>query len=366
MAALVVPRGRKPELVRKIGIMANPALGDTLLTSGPIQDLRAAYPKAELVFFAAHANVGAAKLLPCIDRLELISFTNPLQAIRIVRAAQLDLMFDFTSWQRVTAFVTLWSGARCTFGFDTPGQHRAAAYAYCTEHRRDRHEFENQRALVAAAGLTPSAPARVVIPAGELPDVVAAGRDTIVFHAWPAGSGTSTREWPRAHWVELAKRLRAPGRRFVVTGSAADLPRSSELCESLLSAGVPAEVFTGSNGLFGVAQLLRHARLLVSVNTGIMHLGWILGTPTVAINGPTSHLRWGPLGAHTLGVDTPDGTGGFLHLGFEFDNMPHDVMQKITGEAVGEAAQRLLARDRDRKGLQHTSTIWSQPAIHGI
>jgi len=56
----------------------------------------------------------------------------------------------------------------------------------------------------------------------------------------------------------------------------------------------PTEVLVGRDGLGEIARALMHAEVLVSVNTGIMHLGAILGVPTVSINGPTSSRRWGP------------------------------------------------------------------------
>jgi len=116
----------------------------------------------------------------------------------------------------------------------------------------------------------------------------------------------------------------------------------------LSSQGVNAHVFVGRDGLSSVARLLMRAELLVSVNTGIMHLGALLGTPTVSINGPTAQHRWGPVGRYVIGVDTPDSSGGFLHLGFEFEGNPTDTMERISTEQVFKAAQVVLRCKCDR------------------
>ena len=86
--------------------------------------------------------------------------------------------------------------------------------------------------------------------------------------------------------------------------------------------------------------MLQQAEMLISVNTGIMHLGAILGVPTVALNGPNSAHRWGPVGTRVANVRTSDGSGGFLDLGFEFRG--RNVMVNISVEDVMVAVSQLL------------------------
>jgi ADP-heptose:LPS heptosyltransferase len=342
LAAGFRPKHSWPEIIGRIGILVNPALGDTLLCTGPIRDIRLAFPKSELIFLAARSNSAVANLLPGIDKIEMISVTNPLKSIRKLRALDLDLLVDFTSWQRITALITAYSGARFVVGYRTATQYRHFGYDKTVEHRRDRHELDNHRALARSIGATAGFEPQVVVPPGQLNESVETSAEIIVFHAWPSGTRSWLREWPQERWVEVAKALNRPGRLFVITGSPQDEPRSENLRQELLKHSVNAEVFVGRDGLASVARLLLRTRLLVSVNTGIMHLGAILGTPTVSINGPNAQRRWGPVGPCVAGLDTPDGFGGFLHLGFEFDGNPSDAMDRISAQQVLEAAQDLL------------------------
>lgn len=348
LASMARKKNDWPSHVRRIGLLPNPALGDTLLCSGPIFDVREAFPSAEIVLFATAANTAAAKLLPGINEIRPISVTNPLDAIRRVRHSGLDLFLDFTSWQRVTAFIATLSGARFVVGYSTPGQFRHYGYDRAATHRRDRHELENQRDIVRAIGIPPTHEPRVVIPPGCVYEPPPGISDIVVFHAWPSGARSWLREWPQNRWVELAKALNRPGRLFLLTGSPQEFPRSAELRDTLRREGIAAEVFAGRDGLAGVASLLVNASLLVSVNTGIMHLGAILGTPTVSINGPTSDLRWGPVGTRVANINPPDGSGGFLHLGFEFAGNPTDTMQRITTDQALEASLAVLANSAKR------------------
>jgi heptosyltransferase III len=337
---------RWPENICRIGIFPNPALGDTLLCTGPVRDIRLAYPDCELIFISTPSNLACANLVPDVNRIQMISVTRPLRSIRELRQLHLDVLVDFTSWQRITALIAAYSGARFVVGYKTPNQHRHFGYDRTVEHRNDRHELENHRALARSIGANAGSPPDVIVPPGEIGSEIRSADEIVVFHPWPSGTRSWSREWPEDRWIALGRALSKPGRVFVITGSAADAPRSEALRDQLSRHSLAAYVFVGHDGLASVARLLRRAKILVSVNTGIMHLGAILGTPTVSINGPTAQRRWGPVGPCVAGVDAPDGSGGFLHLGFEFDGNPMDTMERISIDQVVQSAEALLQTPR--------------------
>ena len=333
---------QQPKGIQRVGILVNPALGDTLLASGPIVDIRRAFPRSDLFLFAAPSNILAAKLIPAIDKIEVISIMNPLKAIRRMRASKLDLLVDFTSWQRITAAISACSGAKFVAGYRTANQHRHFGYDKTVEHRSDRHELDNHRALAASIGANGASEPKLIVSPERSFEIPRWDGELIVLHAWPSGTRHWLREWPRDRWVELVKALNQPNRLFVITSAPSDETRSVEFRDLLAAHGVATRVFVGKTGLSSVANLLSRASLLISVNTGIMHLGAVLGTPTVGINGPNAQLRWGPVGPRAIGIDTPDGSGGFLHLGFEFDGNPTDTMKRISTQQVLDAARILL------------------------
>jgi ADP-heptose:LPS heptosyltransferase len=138
----------------------------------------------------------------------------------------------------------------------------------------------------------------------------------------------------------------APGRVFLLTGSPAQEARCDALCNRLVAQGAAAEVLIGRQGIEEIARVLTHAEMLVSVNTGIMHLGAILGVPTVSLNGPTAVHRWGPAGPRVANVCPPDGSGGFLDLGFEYGGRSTSEMGKIRVSDVMCAIEGLFATPR--------------------
>lgn len=100
------------------------------------------------------------------------------------------------------------------------------------------------------------------------------------------------------------------------------------------------------------AAILAHARLVVSVDTGVMHMAAALGAPLVALHGPTPSRRWGPIGENAMAIDSPLTGSGYLHLGWEapralrcMESIPYKLVLDTCRSALEKAtrAPRRLA-----------------------
>jgi ADP-heptose:LPS heptosyltransferase len=338
-------RRKRPATIRRVGVMCSPALGDTLLVSGAFRDVRRHYGNAvEIVHFCMKTNLAAAELLHAPSRRVVIDLTDPLGSIKAMRAEQLDILFDFSSWQRLTAFYSLMSGAKFTAGFSTAGQHRGRGYDLQVEHRADRHEVDNFRALLVGMNIANGLPPKLFLPPGA-PNLgcFADASDIVALHPWASGQRSWLREWPEDRWIELAQTLAGPSTVFAITGAPSDLARIEPFCARMAAAGLVAHPFVGADGFRSLSHLLLRVRVLVSVNTGVMHLAAILGVPTVSINGPNRNGRWGPVGPRAIGVEAPGEGCGYLHLGFNFDGQATDCMERITVPMVVDAVVAAIA-----------------------
>jgi heptosyltransferase-3 len=340
IASIFNKRRPRPAVFRTVGVLVSPTLGDTLLTSAAVLDIRRSFPDSRIVYFSPGGAGVAVKLIPGVDAIEPIEILKPLLAIRTLRKSKLDVIVDFTQWQRVTALYSGLSGAAYRLGFRSNGQHRHWLYDESVYHSADKHEIENFRALVRALGVKATSQPALSLATDEDPVEM----PHIVFHPWATGDRAFLREWDTANWVKLAGTLAGETTVFFITGSRSELPRSRHLARELRCAGLSAEPFPCSDGLDGVSRQFRRSELVVSVNTGIMHLAALLGARTIALNGPTATRRWGPVGPRTRSVEPRGGGGGFLHFGFEFAGNPTDTMQRIHVEDVFAAAQALLPR----------------------
>jgi len=108
------------------------------------------------------------------------------------------------------------------------------------------------------------------------------------------------RRWPLDRFVRFAERIRDFGETtFVLTGTEPERPVIRAFIEHYSGHAVDASD-TGS--LENTAALLRRCDLLVSNDTGIMHLAAALGTPTVGLFGPNSPRYWAPVGSRATYV----------------------------------------------------------------
>jgi ADP-heptose:LPS heptosyltransferase len=334
-----------PGAPRRFGLMIFETIGDTLLAGTIPASLRAAFPHCDIVMFVSRGNRGVLPLFEGIARVVEVPLTQPVRAMAAIRSEPVDVMIDIGQWPRWYALLCAGSRSSFTIGFETPGQSRHYAYDAAVPHGRDVHEVVNFQRLLApipgARPLPPSEALRAVAPV--LPRTNAA-RPCLVVHPWASGFRFTSREWPLERWVDFICLAAREGYAILVSGGPADRERAALLVDAC-PAGVPVISAAGELALPELAGVLRGAAAAVCVNTGVMHLAAVLDVPLVALHGPTSRLRWGPVGARSIAL-APTGAGDceFLHLGFEYPGGPVDCMRGISVDAVLDAVRQVTSR----------------------
>jgi heptosyltransferase-3 len=112
------------------------------------------------------------------------------------------------------------------------------------------------------------------------------------LHLHPA-SRWMFKTWPAARSAELISRLAADGHRIVLTSA----PAASEMALNAAiaaQAGVAVTDLSGTLSLKELAALTGRARLFVGVDSAPMHIAAAMGTPAVALFGPSGDIEWGP------------------------------------------------------------------------
>lgn len=339
-----------PVRPRRIGLLNTAAVGDTVLMSGPLADLRAAYPEAQIVYFSGPSNYEAASLLKGADLVVKLPVFSPLHAIRQVRAHNIDLLLDFDPWCRLNAIIAIFSRADFIAGFRTGDQGRHFGYDLVVDHSEDAHELENHRGLIRALGIRPSHPPLLRVDPGENQKVHDFSRRFVVFHLWPGGSAARHKLWPLGRWVALAEDL-AIDRYDVVFTASVD---QRQLNDSVINAVNPSLRSRMRNAaglsLRETVRLLARADLVVSVDTGVMHIAAALGVCLVALHGPSSPRRWGPIGEKAIVVEAPMSGCGFLSLGFEKTRGAPRCMNAISYGMVKSVCDSLLGKPNSSWG----------------
>jgi ADP-heptose:LPS heptosyltransferase len=297
-------------------------IGDLLMVLGAIRQVRAILPAAEIDLVIGSWNAGLAALLEGITGTELLdaswlsrepgALTYPqlIARARSWRKRHYDLAINFEPDIR-SNLLTWLSGARRRIGYSSAGGGGFLTQALRYDPRL--HVSDNAMRLAAAAlGSSETKPAAV--PDGRpllAPPPSPAAARLIEGHRGMligvhASGGRLVKQWTAERFRQLAARLIDDyDATIVLTGSAADRP----LVTSIAS-GLPRERIidvAGSLDLASLAWLLSQLRLLVTGDTGPMHLAHSVGTPVVAVFGPSDPVRYGPRGPRDriIRIDLP-------------------------------------------------------------
>lgn len=331
-------RRTRPDRLERVGILKTNAIGDTVLLSGAVADLRAALPAARLTLFVGPNNLEIARLLDGPDQLVRLPLNRPHRCVSMLRGERLDALLDFGPWPRINAALSALSGAHFTAGFQTAGQHRHFAYDLPVAHSPAVHEIDNYRQLVRALGIRAGRRPRLRADGTAPRDLVSA--PFVIFHPWPGGTRRELKQWPRARWATLAARLGADGLRIVLTGGPGDGEATEALASECRRDGCADIVSAaGKLDIEQLVALIGKAAAVVSVDTGVMHIASALDAPLVALHGPTAPWRWGPLSPRATAVASSTPGCGYLYLGFDYPPDPPPCMESITVDQVLRAVQ---------------------------
>ena len=247
------------------------------------------------------------ELLPLHEPHDPRAPASLLLALRRLRRDPPDVVVDCEQFLRLPALLVRRACGAPIVGLDTPGQGRLPLLDRAVPHDPLRHAGDSFTALCAAAGLPPGdASWRLRVPPGKaerLHLLLPPGDGPLVVLHPGSGDHFPGRRWPAARFAELGAALVAEhGARLVVTGVHSERALATQVARAAGGWNV-----CGRLDLGGLLALLAEAQLLVSNDTGPVHLADRLDTPTVALYGPNTPWRYGPRlrGSVALFADLP-------------------------------------------------------------
>jgi len=201
---------------------------------------------------------------------------------------------------------------------------------------RSRHQVHDADSVLAVLGLGAANPRwRPDLPADVRDEGEAALRSIGVdgeraIGLAPSTARGDTKRWPAWRFGELATRLRARGREPLIVIGPGEEAVAEELCRA---AQFELPVVGTDMDIAGLAATVAGIRVLVGNDSGPMQLAACLGTPVVAIFGPTDPGRTAPRGSGHRVVSLPPGRD--------------DCMESISVDEVEAAVVDLDDRDRN-------------------
>ncbi len=342
--------------VDKILVIKLAAAGDTILLIPLFRNLREAYPELKIHWMVSPINQAIAATVPYIDKLIILPNTRPASLLKIIwnlRKEKYDLVVDLEQWSRGTAVISFMTGTPDRLGFDTPGQHRSALFTESVEKMGSQHEIFNFfdvfslrfnliKELALELWETESGRAQwnQIQSEFNLNSEKTLKRPLRVLFHPGCGADGRPREWPLANYAVLGHWLKKNLNAEIFLSSGPEEKLKTAQLNSLLQN--KAVDLGGKLGWEGTISMVRDMDLVVSGNTGIMHVAAALKKPQVALHGPTNPKLWGPLNPNARIIQSSCPKCPCLNLGFEYHSKNQSCMAKIEIETVKKAIQDLI------------------------
>jgi lipopolysaccharide heptosyltransferase II len=361
---MTVEHRRAPQRILLIQLSA---IGDTILTIPTIRAIRNRFPNAHLAVVASSINLQYLEGCPYIDqhipcRLEELikSPWNFIAFIRGLRRRKFDWVIDFEHWAKFSALIAYASGASRRIGFRSTGQHRHYLFTDVVEHVPGQHEVVNFLKVARLLGCPIREMDLEVWLKREDWDWakgfweemgIDPNRPAIAIQPEAGRRGEPRRRLPQDRFVSVADALAERyNAQIILTGAPSEVELSQQIASQTRSSCVVAAGRTDINQL---AALFANADFVICGNCGPMHLAAAVGTPVVALHGPTSPSQWAPWGSgHTIvHVDVP--CSPCLNLGFEYgcsalSDGTSPCMHTIQVNEVLKACERYLINGRGK------------------
>jgi lipopolysaccharide heptosyltransferase II len=336
----------------RICVIKPSALGDVAQALPLLPVLRQRFPRARITWVI---NRELAEMLtehPHVD--DVISFDRHGGAMRFLRllhrlhGERFDLVFDLQGLLR-TGLMTLATGARCRVGLETAREGSRWACHITLPGTGDDVPAHERYWRVAEELGGGDLPRRAFIAVSDADrawvqsQVAALPRPLIGLHA---GARWETKRWPAEKFAQVAQRtLATHGGSVVVVGGRDDAGLGDRIVRPIVAAGHAALNLAGRTSIKRLIELLRSFEVLVSNDSGPLHLATELGTPVVGVYTCTSPHISGPSGVgHELVATGLPCAGGYHTLCPHRGSRRLACFDDVAVDRVAAALGRVLDR----------------------
>jgi ADP-heptose:LPS heptosyltransferase len=267
-------------------------IGDAVLLIPLIRSLKNIYPAIHVTVLAEQRNSGVFSLISCVDRL--LCYDRPMELLQVLRCSY-DIVIDTEQWHRLSAVVARIAAAPVKIGFDT--NERRRMFTRPIPYSHDDYEAVSFAHLLKPLGIEAGG-VEMGTPFLSVPDDVsrkAAGllemlHDQTFVTIFP-GASIAERRWGADRFRRVAEMLSIFGIKTVVVGGKEDRQQGK-----VITAGGLGLNLAGMTMLSESAAVIQKSSLLLSGDSGVLHIAVGLGVPTVSLFGPGRAKKWAPQG----------------------------------------------------------------------
>ena len=326
------------------------AFGDCILTLPMACALRQRFPNALLAWAVEPLSLPTIKLHSCIDEVVAVpkGWLKSPRAIRRLRhelrALRLDIVIDPQSLSKSATLAWI-SGAKRRIGFAAPRGRELAPWLNTELVTADvRHIVDASLRLLRPVGIrTPKVEFQVPIDTSTMAKVERFLKDAHLgggFSIVNAGASWLSKLWPADRFGRVARFLgEVHNLPSLITWAGDD---ESNRADVIVAKSGGHAIKSPPTSLLELAEFLRRAVIVVSSDTGPLHLAAGTGTPCVGLYGPTRHEECGPYGKQHIALQAQFPS----HRNRKLRKTDMAPMLSISEDAVCQACSDILARHR--------------------
>ena len=292
LACLLRPSANLPDRITSILVIRPGGIGDAVLLIPALQALRSRNPDAKITVLAERRNASA--FLLCSGVNSILCYDRPGGLIAAL-AGVYGVVMDAEQWHRLSAVVARLTRAPMLIGFAT--NERSRLFTHPITYSQDDYEVDSFQRLLAPLDIDPVQPARkfLAVPAAAARkgEELVASLDNRAFVTIFPGASIPERRWGADKFRKVADLLALLGVAVVVVGGDGDKGEGE-----VIVAGGTGLNLAGRTSLSETAAVIQRGSLLLSGDSGVLHIAVGLGIPTVSLFGPGRALKWAPRGEH--------------------------------------------------------------------
>jgi heptosyltransferase II len=271
---------------RKIAVIQLFGVGETVLTLPAIKDIKAKYPDKELFVFCTRRNYAVYENQPFIDAIVM----TPLNALHLPYIfirwfRSFHKVYDFEEYLNISALLSFFIG-RERYGFSHG--YRSLLYHHCVNYVDNRYVVEEFNSL-AGKGMADVSllPLRYSAESGAKTDEWFSNNNLdnklVVGLCDEVAESARQRLWSPERWLKLYDQLESQGHHPVfILGPTRSWPNKLK----------QYRIF--QMNLFCLYRFLERCEVVISLDTGVMHMAAAMGSKTVSLFGPNLPERWAP------------------------------------------------------------------------
>lgn len=328
-----------PAPIKRIAVLNLVSIGDNVLMSGPMVDLRAQHPAAFICVFTGSTNEQIVRLIPGIDQIVQLPITNPWKVLLLLRHFnKFDILLDFGAWPRLSSIYSFFLKSVIKIGFKSEKQFRHNVYDIAINYSGKVHEIENYRSLIEPICKLPifHNPTINHIKTEKIVEFISTIGKYCIIHTWSGGLRSKEKQWDNQNWAGLVSKISYSFNTIILIGSPGDVIKNKELLQAISKVQVNCLVknVAGAFNLGETSFLLKNATCIICIDSGISHMAAASGTPMICLQGPANSTRWRPYRSDAVVINPNKGEFGYLSFGFEKPKIKESAMDNISIEKV--------------------------------